>query len=534
MAEPGGTASATRHGAPAGAASGPHWPPQDLLGGMSLREFLLSNDYRVIALKGILTSIVMLALGGLFALTFRAELTAPDIQFLGARAYMGLMTVHGMIMVFGFVIPIVISICYYLLPRVLGADRLLWAGAAQGSYWTLVAAALLLIVGRPDFTWTFYAPMSLRVGGDLVFLGYLAIVLVGISEFLAGAVFLRNVLAWRGGWRRLPLLGWAMLSEAGLLLFSTPMLGLVGVILLTDWLGATGVFDPARGGSARTFLWMFWFYGHPAVYLPLVPAIGILYTLLPRFLGRPLWSHVSGVVAFLLLLVLSFVVFHHHFQPDVTQHTWVQRIFQFLTLLIFVPSAMHVFNWIATLWQGPIPASARAAVPFKFMMGAIFMLILGGVTGFLNAQISVDTDFIHNTYWIPAHFHAMFLGFCGQMAVAGIYYLAPYYTGRQCSQALGTLHFWLWQVGIFAKVATMYALGYAYFPRWVVDYLPLPQWTGAQMWLSVAAALIGLGFLVFVANLALSARRGAQAPDDPWPLSAAEAGRGRLAPAAAE
>ncbi|MCH9000856.1 MAG: cbb3-type cytochrome c oxidase subunit I, partial [Proteobacteria bacterium] len=442
----------------------PHWRPEDLLGTLSVRDFLLSNDYRVLALKGVLTALVMLGLAGLFALTFRAELTLPGIQMFGARPYMGLMTLHGLLMVFGFVIPIVISLCYYMLPKLLGMDRLLWADGAQASYWTLVAAAVLLIIGRPDFTWTIYAPMSLRVGGDLVWMGYVAIVLVAVSEFLAGAVLLRNVLAWKGGWMKIPLMGWAMLTEGVLLVLATPLLAAVGSFLLTDWLELTALFDPARGGSSKTFLWMFWFYGHPAVYLPLVPAIGIVYTLLPRFLGRPLWSYLSGVIAFVLLAALSFVVFHHHFQPDVTIHSWVQRTFQVLTLLIFIPSTLHVFNWIASLWQGPIPASARAAVPFKFMIGAIFMLIIGGVTGFLNAQISVDSDFIHNTYWIPAHFHAMFLGFCAQMAVAGIYYLYPYFTGRMFHQGLANRHFWLWQFGIFAKVMLMYALSYAYFP----------------------------------------------------------------------
>jgi cytochrome c oxidase subunit 1 len=497
----------------------PHWRPEDLLGNLRLGELLFSNDYRVIALKGILTSLILLGLGGLFAVTFRAELTEPELQFFGARPYMGLMTLHGLFMVFGFVIPIIISVCYYMMPRLLGTEGLLWAGGAQASYWTLVAAAVLLIVGRPDFTWTFYAPMSLRVGGPLVWMGYFAIVLVAVSEFLAGAVLLRNVMAWRAGWRKLPIMGWAMFSEALLLLLSTPLLALVGLFLFTDWIGATALFDPARGGSVKTFLWMFWFYGHPAVYLPLVPAIAVVYTLLPRFLGRPMWSTLSAVIAFLLLVALSFVVFHHHFQPDVTTHTWVQRAFQILTLFIFIPSTLHVFNWIATLWQDHIPDSARVAAPFKFTIGAIFFLIIGGVTGFLNAQITVDSDFIHNTYWIPAHFHAMFLGFCGQMAVAGIYYLYPYFTGRMYHQGLANLHFWLWQLGIFAKVMLMYALGYAYFPRWVVDYLPLAQWTTAQLWLTVAAFVIGLGFLFFIANLALSARRGVPAGDDPWALS---------------
>ncbi|NOZ32820.1 MAG: hypothetical protein GXP01_07060 [Alphaproteobacteria bacterium] len=497
----------------------PHWKPHNVIGEMSLRDLLFSNDYKCIALKGILTSFVMLALGGAFALAFRTELAVPDIQFLGARPYMTLMTLHGMLMVFGFVIPIVISICYYMMPKVLGTGRLLWAGAAQASYWTLILAAVLLIISRPDFTWTLYPPMSLRVGGDLVWMGYVAVVLVAISEFLAGAVLLRNAWASKGRWMKMPMMGWGMMAEGGLLLLSTPLLGLTGLVLLTDWMGVTALFDPSRGGDVMTFMYMFWFYGHPAVYLPLVPAIAIIYTLMPRLLGRPMWSYMSGVIAFVLLFILSFVVFPHHFQPATTVFGVVQRVTQGLTLMIFIPSTLHVFNWIATLWSDRIPSSAMRSTPFQFMIGAIFFLIIGGVTGFLNAQISVDTDFIHNTYWVPAHFHAMFLGFCAQMAIAGVYYLYPYFTGRMYNQRLADTHFWLWQIGIFTKVMLMYALGYAYFPRWVVDYLPLAEWTGSQFALTGAAYLIGIGFLVFVTNMVWSATRGRIAEDDPWPVS---------------
>lgn len=496
----------------------PRWKAQDLLGRVRLGELLFSNDYRLIALKGVLSALVLLALGGLFALTFRLELARPGLQFLSARPYIGLVTAHGLIMVFGFVIPVVLFLSYYLLPRLLGSRTLRWAWAAHGSFWTLLAAGALLIVGRPDFTWTMYAPMSLRVGGEWVWMGFVAVALVGVSEFLAGLVLLRNVLAWPKRWLQMPLMGWAMLTEGAMLVLSTPVLTLVGVLLLTDWLELTAVYDTARGGSAVTYLWMFWTYGHPAVYLPLIPAIAFVYTLLPRFLGRPMWSYLSGVIAFVGLFALSFGVFHHHFQTNVTEHGWVQRLFQLLTLLIIVPSTLHVFNWIATLWQGPIPDSARQAIPFRFTIGAIFMLIVGGVAGYLNAQVTIDTDFIHNTFWLPAHFHGIFLGFCVQMAIAGIYYLYPYFTGRHFHQGLANAHFWLWQVGIFAMVMLMYSLGLSYFPRWVVDYLPLPEWSVPQLWLTVAGFLVGLGFLLFVVNLLLSARRGAKVRGDPWPL----------------
>ena len=495
----------------------PHWVPEDVLGKMTLGTLLFSNDYRHIAIKGMLTSVVMLGLGGLMAMLFRTELALPDIQFFDARPYMSLMTLHGMFMVFGFVIPFVVSIMYYMMPKILGSDQLLWARGAQWSYWTLIAAAVLLVISRPDFTWTFYPPMSLRVGGDLVWMGYAAVLLVAISEFIAGAVLLRNGWeAYKKGWKKLPLMGWAALSEGILLMGSTPILGLVGIYMFTDWMEIT------RGGNVMTFMFMFWFYGHPAVYLPLMPAIAILYTLLPRFLGHPIWSYWSGVLAFALLTGLAFVVYPHHFQPANTVSGWLERTTQILTLMIFIPSTLHVFNWIATLWSDPIPISAKRAVPFKFIIASIAFLILGGVTAYLNAQIAVDSDFVHNTYFVPAHFHAMFVGFMANMAMAGIYYLYPYMTGRMFNQTMGNLHFWLWQIGIFTKVMMMYVLGYAYFPRWVVDYLPLPQWTLPQLLLTGGAYLIGLGFILFVINIMWSATRGRTAEADPWAIEHAD------------
>jgi len=355
-------------------------------------------------------------------------------------------------------------------------------------------------------------------------MGYVAIFLVAVSEFLAGAVLLRNALSGSGGWKATPLMAWASGSVGFLLVVSTIPLGFVGLGLLTDWLQLTAFFDPARGGSVMLFLYVFWTYGHPAVYLPFIPAIAILYTLLPRILGHPMWSYWSGVVAFLLLGILALPIGPHHFQPAHNISAGYERFIQLATLLVFIPSVLHVFNWIATLWSEPIPASARRSVPFKFILSAIAFLIYGGATAYLNAQISVDTDFIHNTYWIPAHFHAMFLGFVGQMAMAGVYFLFPYFTGRMYNQRLANAHFWLWQVGLFVKITMMFAAGYAYFPRWVYDYLDYPQWSIPQLLITVGAYLIGFGFIVLVFNMARSARRGEKAADNPWPVEHAETG----------
>jgi cytochrome c oxidase subunit 1 len=499
------------------------WAPEDLLSKTSFKDLLFSDDARLIGLKGILLALIMMALGGVMALSMRVELAQPGIQFFGAKPYISALTLHGMTMVFGFAIPITISLMYYMLPKVLGVDKLESAWAAHLSFWTILLAGVLLIIARPDFTWTFYVPLSLRVAGSTVWMGYIAIVLVGVSEVLAGITLLNTARAWKrktgGRWIDMPLIGWGALTEAGFLIISAPVLSLVGAIMLTDYFGITAIYDPARGGDALIFLWMFWFYGHPAVYLPLMPIIGVLYVMLPRMLGRPLWSHKSGVIAFTLLFVLGFGVFHHHFQPNVTIHDWKQRTFEFMTMMIIIPSSMHVFNWVATIWSGTISARTKSWIPFKFTIGAIFMIVYGGVSGFINGQISIDTDFIHNTYWIPAHFHTIFLGFIAQMSIAAIYFLFPYFTGRLFHQGLANLHFWLWQLGIFAQVTLMFALGLAYFPRWVVDYLPLPEWVGAQFGLSVAGFMVGLGFLVFIINVVISVKSGDKVTDDPWPTT---------------
>jgi len=499
----------------------PHWKPEDIIGTISLKTLLFSDDYRHIALKGILTAFVMLAFGGAFALIFRTELAVPGAQFLSARGYMTLMTLHGMLMVFGFLIPLTISVCYYLLPKVLGTERLVSAKAAHWSYWILIVAVVMLAIGRPDFTWTAYAPMSLRVGGSLVWLGHLAILMVAISEFLAGVVLFRNALEGVkvcGGWKTLPMIGWGSAIVGLLMIISTIPLGFIGLGLFTDWMEITAWFDPARGGSVKFFLYVFWTYGHPAVYLPFIPAIAILYTLMPRMLGKPMWSYWSGVVAFLLLGVFAMPIGPHHFQPLYTISGPYERMIQIFTMLVFIPSVLHVFNWIATLWGDPIARSARDSVAFKFMISAIAFVIYGGATAYVNGQIATDSDFIHNTYWIPAHFHAMFFGFAAQMAFAGFYYLYPYFTGRMYNKGLANTHFWLWQIGLFTKITMMFVAGYAYFPRWVYDYLPLKEWVMPQMMITAAGFAIGLGFLIFVYNVAVSAKRGEPAPDEPWPV----------------
>ena len=208
-------------------------------------------------------------------------------------------------------------------------------------------------------------------------------------------------------------MAWACGTVGLLFLISTLPLAFVGFGLLSDWAqwGDTAYFDPSRGGSVKFFLYLFWTYGHPAVYLPFVPAIAIIYTIMPRLLGNPMWSYWSGVIAFILLAVGALLIGPHHFQPLHTISGAYERFVQILTLLVFIPSVLHVFNWTATLFMNPIPDSARRAIPFKFMIFAIAFIVYGGATAFLNGQIAPDSDFIHNSYWIPAHFHAMFFGF---------------------------------------------------------------------------------------------------------------------------
>lgn len=498
------------------------WEPEDLFAKTSFWEMVTSSDARLLGIKGMLLGLIMLGVGGIMALTMRVELMAPGIQFFGPKPYINAVTIHGLIMVLGFAVPFATAALYFILPRTLGVSRIHHAWAAHMSFLTLLIAAALLTIARPDFTWAFYAPLSLRVATDMLWMGHLSIVLLGASEFLSGIPLIATALAWKrengGRWRDMPLSGWGSLTGGLFLVLSAPMLSLVGLIMLTDFLELTAIYEPARGGDALTFLFMSWFYGHPAVYLPLVPLIAVLYHLLPKILGRNLWSHTSGVIAFSMLFILGFGVWAHHFQPNFTIHGWLNFFYQFNTMLIIIPSTMHVFNWVASMWQGRISEETRRSIPFKFIVGAVFMIIVGGVNGFLNGLISVDTDFIHNTYWLPAHFHAMFLGFIGMMAMAVFYFYFPYITGRMFSYRLANLHFWIWLPGIFVQVMMMFWLGLTYHPRWVVDYLALPEWVTGQLWLSIAGFANGLGFLVFLINILISARWGKRVEGDPWAM----------------
>ena len=499
-----------------------NWEPEDLFSKYSFTQLITTSDARLLGLKGMLLALIMLAIGGAMAMTMRVELMEPGIQFIGPKPYINAVTLHGLIMVLAYSVPFATAALYFILPSTLGLDGIKSPWAAHMSFLTLILGGVLLFISRPDFTWSFYAPLSLRVAGDMVWMAHIAIILVGISEFLGGIPLLRTALAWKkktgGRWIDMPLSGWGALTGGLFLLLSAPMLSLVGLIMLTDYLEISAIYEPARGGDALTFLFMSWFYGHPAVYLPLVPLIAVLYHMLPRLLGRNLWSHTSGVIAFSALFLVGFGVWVHHFQPNFTIHSLLNFFFQLMTMMIIIPSSLHVFNWVASMWQGRISHETRATIPFKFIAGAVFMIIVGGVNGYLNGNIAVDTDFIHNTYWLPAHFHAMFLGFIGMMSMAVFYFIYPFVTGRMFNQTLANLHFWLWLPGIFSQVMLMFWLGLTYHPRWVVDYLPLPEWVTGQFWLSIAGFVNGLGFLIFVINILVSARWGKTVTGDPWPV----------------
>ncbi|MCF6094382.1 cbb3-type cytochrome c oxidase subunit I [Microaerobacter geothermalis] len=491
----------------------PSWKPMNIED-ITLKKLFFSNDYRMIGLKHILVSLIFFIVGGMAALLMRTELAAPGKTILEANQFYRLLTAHGATMVFMFIIPATLGIAYYMLPKLLKTNKLIWTGASHVSFWLTLIAGILAWVAFSDASWTFYPPLSLRVAGDRAPLFFIAVMLIALAEFISGAVFLANTLKNRAmPLKKMPLLGWAMLVDGIMLLLSVPGLFIVGFILLTDWMGVTALFDPARGGSSQLFMYLFWWYGHPAVYLPFLPAVGFVYTLLPRYLKRPMWSYGSGIVAFLLLTALGFVVFRHHFQPSSTTAGALENAFSIFTLLIIIPSSMHVFNWIATLWKGR-PKGARTGTAFNFMIAAIAFMIYGGVVGFINAQIPLDESFVHDTYFVVGHFHAMFLGFVTQMTFSAIYYLYPYFTGRFINERLGNLHFWLWQIGIFTLTTMFYILGMLGMPRRVYDYLDTQ--TLFNLLATVGAFLVAAGMAVFIYNFIRSAKNGQKVTSDPY------------------
>jgi cytochrome c oxidase subunit 1 len=490
-----------------------------------LIRWLTTVDHKDIGFLYGAYAIIAFVVGGLMVTLMRIELADPGMTLISNTYYNSLLTSHGITMLFLFGTPIIAAFANYLVPLIIGADDMAFPRINAIAFWLLPPGAILIWAGFfpiPDLipaqtAWTMYTPLSAGVGSgnqanagvDLMLLG---LHLTGVSATMGAINFIATIFTERDEkvtWANLDIFSWTILTQSGLILFAFPLLGSAIIMLLMDRnLGTT--FFSVDGGY---ILWqhLFWFFGHPEVYILVLPPMGIVSYVLPRFAGRRLFGFKFVVYSTLAIGVLSFGVWAHHmFATGIDPR--LRASFMAVSLAIAIPSAVKTFNWITTMWNGKI----RLTTPMLFCIGFVSNFIIGGVTGVFLASIPVNLV-LHDTYYVVGHFHYIVMGAIAFAGFAGLYYWFPLYTGRMYQKTLGKAHFWLSMIGTNVTFLAMILLGYGGMPRRYATYLP--EFATLHQVATVGALLIFVGQLIWLWNFVDSWLEGPKVEDgDPWNL----------------
>jgi cytochrome c oxidase subunit I+III len=490
-----------------------HQPP-------GLLPWLKSVDHKSIGKRYIVTAVVFFILGGLEAGMMRAQLARPENHLLGPDAYNQFFTVHGMTMMFLFAVPVMTAVGLYLVPLMIGARNVAFPRLNAYGYWVYLAGGLFLYISfflntGPDTGWFSYVPLAGPEfsPGKRVDVYAQAITFTEIAALAAAVELIVTIFKNRAPGmtlNRMPLFVWAMLVQAFMVLFAMPWVATVTQLLAMDRLVATHFFNPAEGGDALLWQHLFWFFGHPEVYIILVPALGFVSMIVATFTRRPVFGYPAMVLSIVSIGFISFGLWvHHMFATGVPQLG--QSFFTGASMMIAIPSGIQIFCWIATIWAG----RPRFSVPFLFVLGFVVLFVIGGVTGVMVASVAFDQQ-VHDTYFVVAHFHYVLVGGAVFPLMGAFYYWFPKITGRMLSERLGRWNFWLLFIGVNLTFFPMHQLGLEGMPRRVYTYLPGTGWGSLNLLATIGAVTIVLGVLLFVINVAVSLRRGALAGDNPW------------------
>jgi len=489
------------------------------------KYFWVSLDHKVIGVQYTMIALLLMAIGGSFALIFRTELAASQLQFLtaefklfnqnGLQLYNSLMSLHGILMIISILLG-VSGIMNYAVPLLIGAQDMAFPRLNAFAVWIAVPAAVLLVMalllGGFDTGWTGYPPLSSRapVGMQMFFLGVFT---AGWSSILGALNVIATIVRMRApgmtAWR-MPIFVWASMATSIIALTATQLIGLSFQLVMFQRLLGMGFFDAAKGGNPILFQHLFWFYSHPAVYVFVLPGLGVISELLPVYVRKPLYGYRFVAVSSLGIALVGFLVWAHHmFTSGMNEYLRVP--FMYSTLLVAVPTGVKFFSWVATIWKGKI----ETPTPMLFVLGAIVVFLLGGLTGPPNATVSVDLH-LHDTYFIVGHFHDTIFGGFVFPFFAAIYYWFPKATGRRMSETLGKIHFWLMTPSFLFLTFGMMRIGLMGMRRRIADYDPALGFDLTHLLMTVAGYLIGLSVLVFFVNLFRSITRGERAEGNLW------------------
>jgi cytochrome c oxidase subunit I len=481
---------------------------------------LSSVDHKVVGRRYIVTAFVFLGLGGLLAVVMRAQLARPEAGLVGPDLYDQLFTMHGTTMMFLFGVPVMEAFAVYLVPLMVGTRNIAFPRLNAFSYWVYLFGGLMIWVAfalniGADTGWFSYVPLAgpeFSPGKRVDFWAQM----ITFTEVAALAVSVEVVvttLKQRAPGMtldRIPLFVWAQLVTAFTVIFAMPSVMVASSMLIMDRLIGTHFFNPAEGGDPLLWQHMFWFFGHPEVYIIFLPATGFVSMIVATFARRPVFGYLPLVLALIATGFLSFGLWvHHMFATGLPQLG--ASFFTASSMLIAVPSGVQIFCWIITLWDGkPV-----FATPLLFVIGFIVLFVLGGLTGVMVSSVPIDLQ-VHDSYFVVAHFHYVLIGGAVFPLIGAVYYWFPKFAGRMLDERLGRWHFALAFVGFNLAFFPMHVLGLMGMPRRVYTYIPETGWGGLNLLSSVGALVFFASFVVFLVNVAASLRSGAPAGDNPW------------------
>ena len=481
-----------------------------------LKRWLFTTNHKDIGTLYLIFSLVMLFVGGIMALVIRAELWEPGIQYVDPQFFNAMTTMHGLIMVFGAIMPAFVGLANWLIPMMIGAPDMALPRMNNWSFWILPFAGAMLLStlfmegGAPAAGWTMYPPLVLQTGEAFPFLIF-SVHLLGLSSIMGAINIIATILNMRAPGMtlmKMPLFVWTWLITAYLLIAVMPVLAGAVTMLLTDKYFGTSFFDAAGGGDPVMFQHIFWFFGHPEVYIMILPAFGVISQIIPTFARKPLFGYSSMVYATASIAFLSFIVWAHH-MFTVGMPLAGELFFMYATMLIAVPTGVKVFNWVATMWRGAMTFET----PMLFAVAFVILFTIGGFSGLMLAIAPADFQY-HDSYFVVAHFHYVLVTGALFAIFAAVYYWLPKWTGHMYDERLGKWHFWLSVISVNVLYFPQHFLGLAGMPRRYADYaIQFTEWNQVS---TIGAFAFGLSQLLFVYVIWKCVRGGQKATAQVW------------------
>jgi cytochrome c oxidase subunit I len=485
------------------------------------RYLSFSTDHKVIGIQYILTTFLFFLIAGLMAMLIRAELLTPQSNVVDRAVYNGLMTIHGTMMIFLWIIPCLAGLANYLIPLMIGARDMAFPLLNAIAFWIVPPAGILLLssfflpTGTAQAGWWSYPPVSIQnpsghlINGEFIWIA--SVVLIGISSIMGGVNFVTTIVWMRAPgmtFFRMPLLVWTVLSAQLLQLFCLPALTGGLILLFFDLALGTNIFNAFQDGSPILYQHLFWFYSHPAVYVMALPAFGIFSEILPAFSRNPLFGYRTVAIASIGIAFVSVVVWVHHMFASGTPG-WMRLMFMISSMLIAVFTGIKEFAWVATVWNGRL----HLDTPMLFALSGVISFLFAGITGIMLASVPFDLH-ANNTYFVVGHFHYVVYNTITMAIFAAVYFWFPKITGRLYAEGWGKLHFWLTFIGANLTFFPMHPLGLQGMVRRISSYAP--QYEGWNVIASLGAFLLGASTLPFIVNMIVSCCLGRPAGTNPW------------------